>query len=133
MDHDRRHLKAAKALIIVMPMLGFGQILTLVVKPTIESLNIPLAILIFNNVEAVMTSTQGFIISLPYCFLNGEVQNVIRIKMRRWQMMRTVGRSGNLSARTSITASQTYFVSQRCTGQVIINKKLKQICKVHLV
>ena len=29
MDHDRRHLKAAKALVIVIPLFGFTNILTI--------------------------------------------------------------------------------------------------------
>ena len=36
MDHDRRHLKAAKALVIVIPVLGFTYLLTLT-GPTEES------------------------------------------------------------------------------------------------
>jgi len=40
MDHDRRHWKATKALIFVMPLLGFGHILTLVVKPALASLGL---------------------------------------------------------------------------------------------
>merc|ERR1719153_142833 len=82
MDHDRRHWKATKALIFVMPLLGFGHILTLVVKPTIASMDIPMAVEVFNAVEAVIMSTQGFVISLPYFFLNGELRGVVN---NRWK------------------------------------------------
>ena len=87
MDHDKRHWKAAKvinlfndfpnqspqALIFVMPLLGFGHILTLVVQPAVASFGLPIAEQISDAVEAVITSAQGLMISLPYCFLNSEV------------------------------------------------------------
>ena len=58
MDHDRRHWKATKALIFVMPLLGVGHILTLVVKPTVGSIGVPLVVEVFDAVDAVITSTQ---------------------------------------------------------------------------
>ena len=130
-DHDRRHWKAAKvdfpppdastwyiqpilfgqALIFVMPLLGVGHILTLVVKPTVGSIGVPLVVDVFEAVEAVImstqvivvvimmvimviifavviVSTQGFVISLPYCFLNSEVRGAVRSQWRRWRMVR---------------------------------------------
>ena len=105
-----------------MPMLGVGHILTLVVKPTVGSIGVPLVVDIFEAVEAVIMSTQvimlvillvimavilsvimavimvvimllikstqGFVISLPYCFLNSEVRGAVRSQWRRWQMVR---------------------------------------------
>ena len=91
-----------------MPLLGVGHILTLVVKPTVGSIGVPLVVDIFEAVEAVITSTQvimlvimavimlvtmstqGFVISLPYCFLNSEVRGAVRSQWRRWQMVRYV-------------------------------------------
>ena len=56
-----------------MPLLGFGHILTLVVQPAVASFGLPIAEQISDAVEAVITSAQGLMISLPYCFLNSEV------------------------------------------------------------
>ena len=39
---------------------------------------------------------QGLVISLPYCYLNTEVQSVVRNHYRRWQLIRTVG-TGHMS------------------------------------
>jgi len=116
MDHDRRHWKAAKALIFVMPLLGVGHILTLVVKPAVASFGAPIAVMVFNAAEAVIVSSQGFVISLPYCFLNSEVQGVVRSHWRRWWMVRTVGRSS--LSRNSLGTSSTYFVNQKTNVQV---------------
>lgn len=45
-------------------------------------------------------STQGFVISLPYCFLNTEVQGVLRSHWERWKLVRNVNYSQ--TPRTSI-------------------------------
>ena len=37
MDHDRRHLKAAKALVIVIPLFGFTYLLTIIGPSKVES------------------------------------------------------------------------------------------------
>jgi len=112
-DHDRRHWKAAKALIFVMPLLGVGHILTLVVKPTVGSIGVPLVVDVFDAVEAVIMSTQGFVISLPYCFLNSEVRGAVRSQWRRWRMVRTVGRKS-----TSLATNATFYSFQKNTVQV---------------
>eukprot|EP00090_Calanus_glacialis_P008808 TRINITY_DN17144_c0_g1_i1.p1 TRINITY_DN17144_c0_g1~~TRINITY_DN17144_c0_g1_i1.p1 ORF type:complete len:483 (-),score=95.59 TRINITY_DN17144_c0_g1_i1:231-1679(-) len=89
MDHDRRNLKAAKALVVLIPILGCPYLLTLVGPSREES---PHAYIVFQIVRAVVLSTQGLVISLLYCFLNGEIQCVIRSHWCRWKMVRMVGR-----------------------------------------
>ena len=44
---------------------------------------------------------QGFVITLPYCFLNSEVRGVVRTRWDRWQLIRSVGADTNGSNRTS--------------------------------
>ena len=53
---SNRH--CCQALIFVMPLLGVGHILTLVVKPTVGSIGVPLVVEVFDAVDAVITSTQ---------------------------------------------------------------------------
>ena len=36
----------------------------------------------------IMSTHQGFVISLPYCFLNSEVQGVVKNHWSRWRMVR---------------------------------------------
>ena len=59
---------------------------------------------------------QGLVISLPYCYLNSEVQNVVKSHYKRWQLIRTVGRTGQEHSQTSGTAASFYNVSR---GQVV--------------
>ena len=105
MDHDRRHYKAAKALVIVIPLLGFTYLLTFI-GPSKESS--PLAYTIFQSVRAVLLSTQGAVITLPYCYLNTEVQGVLRTRWDRWQMVRNVEYASQ-STRTSLATSTIYY------------------------
>ena len=116
-DHDRRHWKAAKALIFVMPLLGVGHILTLLVNPTVRSIGVPLVVAVSDAMEAVITSTQGFVISLPYCFLNSEVQGVVRNHWSRWWMVRTVGKN-NTTRANSLSTNATYYINQKSGVQV---------------
>jgi len=107
LDHDRRHLKAAKALIFVMTLLGFGFVITLVVRPSVEAMQVPFAIAVFRAIEAAIMSSHGLVITLPFCFLNTEVQAVVKTHWRRWRMVRNVGKTcggkliTNSSCRTS--------------------------------
>ncbi|XP_023329104.1 diuretic hormone receptor isoform X2 [Eurytemora carolleeae] len=102
MEYDRKHWKAAKALIVVIPLLGVTYLLTLM-GPDME--HYPTGYLIFQFIRAVFLSTQGFVITLPYCFLNSEVRGVLMTRWNRWQLIRSVGVD---SMRTSMACS-TYF------------------------
>ena len=113
-DHDRRHWKAAKALIFVMPLLGVGHILTLLVNPTVRSIGVPLVVAVSDAMEAVITSTQGFVISLPYCFLNSEVQGVVRSHWSRWRMVRTVGKN---NTKADSLATNATFISRQDSAE----------------
>lgn len=108
MDHDRKHWKAAKALIIVMPILGIGYLITMVGPDE----SIPWAFNTFQIMKSIMESTQGLVISLPYCYLNTELQGVIRNHYRRWQLIRNVG-TNHMSERGSISASTAYTTVNR--------------------
>ena len=104
MDFDRRHYRAAKALVVVIPLLGFTYMLTLLGPSATDN---PTAYTIFQVVRASLLSTQGAVITLPYCYLNTEVQNVLSIRWRRWRMIKTVESECLSSTRKSSLAVQS--------------------------
>ena len=85
MDFDRRHYRAAKALVVIIPVLGFTYILTLLGPSATDT---PTAYTIFQAVRAALLSTHGAVITLPYCYLNTEVQSILTIRWKRWRMSR---------------------------------------------
>ena len=111
-----------QALIFVMPLLGVGYVMTLLVNPTVRSIGVPLLVAASDAMEAVITSTQGFVISLPYCFLNSEVQGVVRSHWSRWRMVRTVGKN-NTTRANSVSTNATYYINQKSGVQVAYQRK----------
>jgi len=107
MDHDRRHLKAAKALVIVIPLFGFTYILTFIGPDERE---FPLGYTIFQSFRAIFLSTTGFVITLPYCYCNSEVRRALTTRWRRWIMVRNVGYE-SCRPRASV-ATNSIFISQ---------------------
>lgn len=89
LDHEKRHFKAAKALICVCPLLGISYLLTLMV-PNIQGnfRNV------FVAVRDFILSFQGLVISIIYGFANEDVQNVLRTHWKRRMLVRMVKREG---------------------------------------
>ena len=42
----------------------------------------------FEHIRAVLLSTQGFTVTLPYCFLNTEVKTILQHNFKRWRNAR---------------------------------------------
>ena len=106
-----------------MPLLGIGNILTLVVRPTVRSIGVPLLVAVSDAMEAVIVSTQGFVISLPYCFLNSEVQGVVRSHWSRWLMVRTVGK--NQGTKAESLATNATFISRQDSAEAKVLLRLR--------
>lgn len=104
LDHDRRHWKAAKALLVVMPVLGCAYLITLMGPSRDRS---PRAYMVFQICRSLILSTQGLVISLPYCFLNSEVQTRLKKRWERWRMVRSVG-GYTRTVRISATSSRSF-------------------------
>ena len=115
MDFDRRHYRAAKALVVVIPMLGFTYLLTLLGPSATHT---PTAYAIFQAVRAVLLSTQGAVITLPYCYLNTEVQGILMMHWNRWKTVRMVEHEYQSSTRPS-TGTITIVHGQVCNPQNI--------------
>jgi len=91
------NLRAAKALLIIVPLLGITYLITLR-NPFSEG---TLERTIFKFITHVLISFQGFFISLPYCFLNSEVSQMVKNQWGRWRNNRDIGTAPQ-SARNSI-------------------------------
>ena len=120
-DLDRRHYLAAKALVIIMPVLGLTYMLTLLGPSARDS---PTAYTIFQAVRAALLSSQGAVITLPYCYLNTEVQGILIMHWNRWKTVRMVEYEYQSSARTS-TGTITSLLGQVCIPAVETNLEPK--------
>ena len=83
-DHNQTqnvNLRAMKALIIIVPLLGITYLVT-IVGPSHPETTLETIFILTRN---VLLSFQGFFISLPYCFLNSEVCSIIRMHWERWR------------------------------------------------
>jgi len=91
------NLRAAKALIIIVPLLGITYLVT-IVGPSEPDTTLETIFILTRN---VLLSFQGFFITLPYCFLNGEVCTMMKNHWERWRNTQDIGQGPN-SARNSI-------------------------------
>lgn len=95
--------KAIKATVVLLPLLGLTNLLFLL-NPG-ESAGLKTA---YHVTNAVLTSSQGIFVAILYCFLNGEVQRVIKQKWYRFKIRHVLHTSGR--RRSSRTSS--FFLSQ---------------------
>ncbi|CAG9813259.1 unnamed protein product [Phaedon cochleariae] len=84
----QQYHKAAKALLVLMPLLGI-QYVIMVYAPKYKKSSID----VFELARAILISTQGFTVALFYCFLNTEVQNAVRHHFNNWKTRRSLGPS----------------------------------------
>ncbi|VVC33436.1 GPCR, family 2, diuretic hormone receptor,GPCR, family 2, extracellular hormone receptor domain,GPCR [Cinara cedri] len=104
-----RYKKAAKALLVLIPLLGLAFCLDFI-DPRFWNTDYKLLIDIFCYGRVVITSTQGFNVSLLYCFFNHEVQNTLKDHIIRWK-----------EKRRFIAAREKY-------GQSWLSQKNRNIC-----
>jgi hypothetical protein len=76
-----------------------------------------------NHVDIATIPAQGLVISLPYCYLNSEVQWVVISHYNRWQLIRTVGRGHSPSP--SVTATMTYSSNNQVPSDRVMSSVLQ--------
>ncbi|KAG8197561.1 hypothetical protein JTE90_021292 [Oedothorax gibbosus] len=79
--------KAVRAALLLLPLLGITNVMDIIPGP-IEGT--PLQFAIWSYTAHIFSASQGFFISLLYCFLNKEVQEAIR---KHWRFYRFSGKS----------------------------------------
>lgn len=92
---SRQYRKAAKALLVLLPLLGVTYILV-IWTPTHKTARV-----IFTYLQITLLSTQGFNVAVLYCFLNGEVRKSVRHHLERWKTARALKRGGRRRSSTS--------------------------------
>ncbi|XP_070210130.1 corticotropin-releasing factor receptor 2-like [Littorina saxatilis] len=100
---SRRIRKAIKATIILLPLLGMTNLLFLL-QPAEQG---PLMVA-YRVINAILPSCQGIFVSVLYCFMNAEVQSVIRKKWNRFR----VNRAMNTRSRRQGSRTSSFFLSQ---------------------
>ncbi|XP_034652986.1 diuretic hormone receptor isoform X2 [Drosophila subobscura] len=84
----RQYRKAAKALLVLIPLFGITYLVVLAGPSEVGLMGHMFAVL-----RAVLLSTQGFSVSLFYCFLNSEVRNALRHHISTWRDTRDIQQS----------------------------------------
>nr|CAH7727220.1 unnamed protein product [Callosobruchus chinensis] len=115
----QQYHKAAKALLVLTPLLGITYVVT-IYSPGITDERVD----VFECARAVLLSTQGFTVALLYCFMNAEVQKSIRHHLENWKTRRSLVRTKGSSA-TSRTKDwwlrpRTESM-RRCTEWTLVN------------
>ncbi|XP_021696796.1 diuretic hormone receptor isoform X1 [Aedes aegypti] len=80
----RQYRKASKALLVLIPLLGITYLVVLAAPSEGVVSDI------FAVARALLLSTQGFSVSLFYCFLNSEVRLALRHRLERWRDERNI-------------------------------------------
>ncbi|XP_018797882.1 PREDICTED: diuretic hormone receptor isoform X4 [Bactrocera latifrons] len=81
----RQYRKAAKALLVLIPLFGITYLVVLAGPSESGVMSHMFAV-----VRALLLSTQGFAVSLFYCFLNSEVRNTLRHHISTWRDERNI-------------------------------------------
>ncbi|XP_039441643.1 diuretic hormone receptor-like isoform X1 [Culex pipiens pallens] len=89
----RQYRKASKALLVLIPLLGITYLVVLAAPAEGVVSDI------FAVARALLLSTQGFSVSLFYCFLNSEVRLALRHRLERWRDERNI-RLGQIRQRS---------------------------------
>ncbi|XP_055882547.1 calcitonin gene-related peptide type 1 receptor-like isoform X2 [Biomphalaria glabrata] len=77
-EHNQNR-RAVKATLILVPLLGLQNLLTLVTPDLDES-----SMKIWNMASSVLVSLQGAAVALIFCFFNGEVLTVLKRRLGQW-------------------------------------------------
>ncbi|XP_071108645.1 corticotropin-releasing factor receptor 1-like isoform X1 [Haliotis cracherodii] len=120
---SRRIRKAIKATVVLFPLLGITNCLFLA-KPSDDK---SVLMAVYRVTNAILPACQGIFVTVLYCFMNTEVQSVIRKKWNRFRINRAMNsRTRRRSSRTS-----SFFLSQSEVVFMVSFRKKKVWKPVH--
>ncbi|CAG5120887.1 unnamed protein product, partial [Candidula unifasciata] len=92
-----------KATVVLLPLLGVANLLFLA-QPVKDG---TIVMSVYRVINGILPSLQGVFVSVLYCFMNSEVQNVIR---KKWKRFRT-NRAMNTRSRRQGSRTSSYFLT----------------------
>ncbi|XP_052247321.1 calcitonin gene-related peptide type 1 receptor-like [Dreissena polymorpha] len=101
-NEPSNYRKALKATFVLIPLFGLQQFIVIYRPPPTSSIAFA-----YEVTQTVITNTQGAIVALIFCFLNGEVHTFLRSCLGTRVDMSSVttnGRANSLSSATQITS-----------------------------
>ncbi|KAH9505793.1 Corticotropin-releasing factor receptor 2 [Bulinus truncatus] len=109
----RQSRKALKAIAVLLPLLGVTYILLLIPPTRHETIE-----RIYYVMSVTLQSLQGLFVAIFYCFLNGEVQTILRQKLSALQDSRNLSRYTMSTLFTGRRRSSCYaMTSTTCNGK----------------
>ncbi|XP_035219762.1 diuretic hormone receptor-like isoform X2 [Stegodyphus dumicola] len=104
---SRQYRKAAKALLVLIPLLGVTYIVVIATPSE------PVAEVVFIYIQATLLSMQGFMVAVLYCFLNAEVQNSVKHYLETWRTQKSISKAQRQSIRKSSQINRKSIVVYR--------------------
>ncbi|XP_066303110.1 corticotropin-releasing factor receptor 2-like isoform X2 [Branchiostoma lanceolatum] len=98
-DTGHYSLKAFKAAVVLLPLLGIIYILFFIHPEDTDGTSY----LVFIYFNTFLQSFQGFFVSVIYCFTNSEVQNAIKRQFEKWQDSHQFGVPRSASRNLALT------------------------------
>ncbi|GFR90382.1 corticotropin-releasing factor receptor 1-like [Elysia marginata] len=109
----RQSRKATRATVVLFPLLGVTYIFFL--KAPMHSRDVNLT---FGYINTVLQSFQGLFVAMIYCFWNGEVRSLVRLKLSAIQDSRSLSRYTRSSFFGSPRRSSCYAMANtNCNGR----------------
>lgn len=120
MAHTDIKLRLAKSTLALIPLLGIHYIVFLALTEEITDNTTPMHLKL--AFDMFLTSIQGTLVSVLYCFLNGEVRQEVRKAWRDWRNRKDLPRGGPNNRKSSTihsgnqSTSVTYFSRHSTAG-----------------
>ncbi|CAM1326416.1 PTH1R (predicted) [Pycnogonum litorale] len=111
--------KWIKSTLVLVPLFGAYYVIFLIIS--LSSTNNKLVMLIWLYCDTSFTAFQGFLVSVLYCFVNGEVQGEIRRKYHSWKVTHT--EFGTNNSFLTQTQTQTFMCRGGGGGAVTRNSE----------
>ncbi|XP_031631545.1 diuretic hormone receptor-like isoform X2 [Contarinia nasturtii] len=117
----RQYKKASKALLVLIPLLGITYLVVLIGPANGVSSQL------FYVLQAFLISTQGFSVSLLYCFMNSEVKQALRHRLSIWREQRNIGNDTQMDYRRHRNGLSKDYSSPRSRTESIRNNEQSYI------